>query len=219
MYRKLLYTILLAVNSLISFSQDKLSKDEIYSLWCYSNENRNKIALCYDSTVLAVIDSIKRQRIDTIGIFSTTVYGSYLTKEKSKDGYVSRTTNIQWIKNGKSYNQKITKKNIYKAEEIEFSSLITYYINNKSAIEKEKIMPVIKGASINKKGNVSYQMQTTSGTTDYAIYCELNGDSKLTTFEKYYLENEDNLFYLNNTNSKINSWRKLIEKQMDGMKK
>ena len=95
------------------------------------------------------------------------------------------------------------------------SALIKYYNNCMVKIDQERIFPVITGAFYNTKGEMLFNEVMIDHTTWYSIYCDLKGKSKFVSFQKFELENEDNLFHKDNLNSIINSWRKIIDNQID----
>ena len=188
-----------------SFSQAPLNKNEIYSTWCYINENREILKSNFDLSVVHLIDSLKSQKIDTIGIFETTTYdqGFILTNEQNiKPEY---TGHIHWIHNGITYYQKTSKEFSSNCIKIQKSQIIEFYIDNKNSIDKERIMPVIHNIIINDDGTFTIENSWSSSSISFAIYCEISGSIKFTKFESYSLENKDNIFYYNNINSKINN--------------
>ena len=214
MIKRIIYIACISSIPLISYSQDTLSKKEIYNIWRYEIENRKIIDTNFDSIIVSFVDSLKMSMVDTLGIFSRVVTGSYLRNDTCESGVSPWTAHIQWIKNGVTYTRKITQYCTFLTKEIDSSSLITYYLNNKEIIDKERIMPVILNATIKSNRKVVFSSQSTSSSTIYEIYCEYLGNSKFTRFEDYFFENEKNIYYSDNINSKTNIWRKLIEKQI-----
>jgi len=218
--RKILNIILFSIIPFVSIAQDKLTKKEIYSTWCYAEENRNKIEAHFDSSVVVLIDSLKILKVDTIGIFAEySSGGSFLYSESQKNRLSFWTAYIQWVKNGRSYYQKVEKYSFFEPKKIENSRMITFYINNKEAINVNRIMPTITKASMNQKGIFKFTTGSSTSSTAYQIYCELNGNSTLKNFESYDIENEDNLFYIDNQNSIVKSWWELIEGQIAEIEK
>ena len=217
MNRKPIILFLIIIIPLISYSQNKMSKQEIYNYWNKTSkeiENLDNYKTQFDSVIVKYIDNLKSSGIDTIGAFSMEDVGSE-TFDTCECGIIPWVAYVQWQQNGKTFHQKITKCCNFKPKEIESSTLINYYNEFMVQIDKEIIMPVITGTSKGEKGEILLNMDMIDHTTHYLIYCELNEHSKFTTFDKYELENEDNIFYADNLNSKINSWRKKIETQIN----
>lgn len=199
---------------LITIAQEKLTKNEIYSYWCYIEENRKKIESHFDSTVVAYVDSLKFLKVDTIGIYSESSSPCFILTKEGLNSISPWTAYILWVKNGKSFYQKIDKFKVFKPIVIKDSKLITFYINNKDAINSNRIMPIITDASMNEKGKFRFSTQTSSDYTAFAIYCELRGNSVLKTYRDYGLNIEDDLFYKENNNSIIKRWKELIKNQI-----
>ncbi|MEN8123385.1 MAG: hypothetical protein ABFS35_23810 [Bacteroidota bacterium] len=203
----------------MSIAQEKLTKNEIYSMICYGEENRNKIITNFDSSVVVLVDSLKVLKTDTIGIFSWTSHGSFLKSNVSKCELSLWTAYIHWIKNGVTYYQKISENCVFGPKVIKSSKLIDFYINNKIAINENRIMPVITDVSMNEKGKYIITSVLTSSTAAYKIYCEFGGNSTIKTFENYEIDNEENIFYNENNNSVIKTWWELIEGQIAEIEK
>lgn len=134
MKQKIVTYILILFFPYFSFSQNEITKDEIYSFIRYIDVNRGHVENSFDSTVVVFIDSLKVARIDTIGIFSYSSHGGFLSDSKKKCRS-PWTVYIHWIKNGKTYHQKIEKNCKYESILIENSDLISYYIQKKSLID------------------------------------------------------------------------------------
>ena len=199
----------------IGYSQNIINKDEIYSYWHttkYYQVRSAENVYMLDSVIISIIDSLKALGVDTIGLYNLDYikYGR-LHRGASWDWVAY----IQWIKNRKTYNQKITRYQISDEEIIDSSVIIKYFIDNKNVIKNEQIMPVITGASINEKGDTLFSIEGIGNSEYHSIYCCLNGESKFTRFDQYELDNKNNIFYLDNKNSKINKWLKLIQNQID----
>lgn len=216
MTRTTIYIILVSVIPLIAYPQGEISKQEIYSYWIKNNNSRERpfnYRIRLDSVVVVLIDKLKDSGIDTLGVYEEDYVGA-----DASDSCMCETipwiAYVQWIDNGLTYQQKVTKYCEFMPIQIDYSALISYYISTKTKISKGRIMPVITGASRNKKGDISLNIQMIDHTVHYSIYCDLNGKSRFTTFEQFEIENEKNLFYRDNLNSAINKWRKMIENQI-----
>jgi hypothetical protein len=168
----------------------------------------------FDPLVIDYIDNLKLSGVDTIGVYLKEYVGA-ITFDSCECGNLPWIAYIHWIKNGNTFHQKITKCCKFEIKPIVSSFLIRYYDSCKAKIGKERIMPVITGASYNKKGEMLFHYMSIDHTTWYSIYCDLNGKSTLIAFKKYELENEEGLFHTENLNSTINSWRKIIDNQID----
>ncbi len=217
-FMKLKITLLLIVFiPLIIYSQNKVSKKEIYHQWNKSQiyfDSINNYTTQFDSIVVCFIKKLKSDGVDTFGIYSIE-YPGYMSTDSCECGMYPWEAYVQWIKDGKTFHQKITKCCSYKPKIIENSILISYYNNNRININKERIMPVIKGASKGKGGEILFHMEDVDHNQNYTIFCSINGKSKLTAFEQFELENKNNLFYQENINSFIFKWRELIDKQIN----
>jgi len=217
MTTKIISTILISMISLVASSQVKMSKQEIYTHMISTSFEFNKLEIYrtrFDSNMVKLIDSLRHSGVDTIGAYSEEDVGSYFL-DSSQCGIIPWTGYIHWVKNGMTYYQKISRRCKFKASEIDNSILIRYYINAKKQIDNEMIMPVITGMSKNKNGEILFDMEMVDHMVHYNIYCDLNGHSRFTTFQQYYLDNANNLFYEDNLNSVINSWRKMIINQIE----
>jgi hypothetical protein len=168
----------------------------------------------FDSLVVEYIDQLKSSGVDTIGVYEKKYVGAYTT-DSCECGIIPWIAYIQWVNNGNIFHQKITKCCKFEIKPIESSALIRYYDNCKIKIDKERIMPVITGTSYNNKKEMLFHYMDIDHTTWYSIYCDLNGKSTSVTFNKYELESVENLFHSENLNSCLNSWRKIIDNQID----
>lgn len=217
MSKMIFQMILILIIPLNLFSQGKISKQEIYAQ-IHDNMNKHNVTGGYkthfDSVVVHVLDSLKVSGVDTLGAYAEEYVGSYFL-DTCQCGNIPWIASVQWVHNGETYYQALTARCHYKPVRISYSTLIRYYINCMTTIDKETIMPVITGASINKNGEILYDMEMVDHTTHFTIYCDVKGHSKFTTFEDYFLENKKNIFYNDNINSTINSWRKMIVSQIN----
>ena len=210
--------MLLLMIPALSISQGKLTKSEIYSMVCYE-ENRNKIEVNFDSSVVVIADSLKNLRIDTVGIFSWTLHGGFLESSMKYCEQSLWTAYVHWVKNGLAYHQKINSKCTFEPKLLSNSELIDFYIDNKIAINENRIMPVITNVTLNEKGKYIITSVMTNRNTIFNIYCELHGNSVLKTFDNDYLENKENIFYEENNSSIIKRWWELTENQINELEK
>ena len=219
MIGKTLYIILISSIPLNVYSQYRMTKPEIYKYWIETSKYLDDVDFYktgFDSMVVNYIDNLKVAGIDTIGAYSLDYVG-YFTSDTCKCGIIPWVAYVQWTKKGKTFHQKITKCCHFKSKIIGYSVLIKFYTYNKKNIDNERIMPIIHGATKGKNGDIILDMAMIDHTEHYSIYCYLNGHSKFTTFEPFYLEKEDNIFYSDNINSTIINWQKLIENQINEM--
>ena len=217
MIRKTIYIFIISFFPLLTYSQIKIDKQEILSKWREMEKKFTKpieYKNQFDSLVVDYIDRLKLSGVDTIGAYLKKYVGA-ITVDSCKCGATPWIAYIQWIKNGHAFHQKITECCKFEIKPIERSVLIRYYDNCRVKIDKESIMPVITGASYNNKGEMLFHYTDIDHTTLYSIYCDLHGKSTSVTFEKYELESEANLFHTENLNSNLNSWRKIIDNQID----
>lgn len=199
------------------YSQNIMNKNKIYSYWLKTKDYQVRSSeniYMLDSAIISIIDSLKAMGVDTIGLYNLDFikYGRFHT-----GGSWDWVAYIQWISNCKTFNRKITKYHISNEEIIDSSVIIKYYIDNKDVIKNEQIMPVITGASINEKEDTLFSIEGIANSKYHTIYCYLSGDSKFTRFDQYELDNKNNVFYLDNKNSKINRWVELIQNQINSI--
>ena len=76
-------------------------------------------------------------------------------------------------------------------------------------------MPNITSVSRDKNGELEFSFSMIDHTTHYLIYCDLNNHSRFITFEAYDFENKESIFYDDNNNSIIKSWRDMIKNQLN----
>jgi hypothetical protein len=217
MTKKMINTVLISMITWIAYSQVEMSKQEIYKHEISTSWEINKPDIFrtrFDSAIVKLIDNLKFSGVDTIGAYSEEDVGSYFL-DSCQCGNIPWIGYIYWIQNGINYCQRVSCRCMFEAVEIENSVLISYYINAKNQIDNNMIMPVIIRMSKNEKGEILSDIEMVDHTIHYNIYCDLNGHSRFTTFQQYFLENENNLFYKDNQNSVINSWRKMIINQIE----
>jgi hypothetical protein len=223
MIGKLLHITFIALLPLFAFSQDKISKEEIYSYWLKSKQKQmldENYRSHFDSKIIKTIDSLKDSGVDTFGVYSVDFIKTVrLDSCEEANGKWEWAAFIQWIKNKITYHQKLTKRCQFMPIELDSSAIISFYIANKTSIDKERIMPVITGASKDKNGNIQFGYEGIANSTYHSIYCYLNGVSKFTRFDQYELDNKNNVFYLDNINSKINIWKIMILNQIKEIEK
>jgi len=194
-----------------------MSKKEIYLSWIKHDndrENPDNYKIGFDSIVSVFIDSLKVCNVDTIGAYEQDHVGSE-SLDSCMCGIIPWEANVHWIENGITYHRRFTKCCIYETKQIDYSVLINYYSATKTRIDNERIMPVITGTSKDKNGETLIEFSIVDHTTDFTLYCTLNGHSRFTRFQYYDLENKDGIFQKDNENSTINSWRKMIENQIE----
>jgi hypothetical protein len=197
---------------MLALTQNKASKKEIYEGWNKEMKklSKNDIKARLAPEILLIIENLKRQGVDTIGVYIEAYVGSS-DSDSCKCGIIPWMSYVHWSKAGAKYYQKITKCCFFDQQEFTYSAIIDYYLNNKLKIDNETIMPVILSASKNRRGRITnYEIESVDHSTQYSIYLDINGQYKFITFDQFELDNESNLFYKENNNSSINAWRKLI---------
>ena len=75
-------------------------------------------------------------------------------------------------------------------------------------------MPHITSVSRDEDGELSYTFSTIDHTTHYAIYCKIKDHSRFVKFEEYDFRDEECIFYKENNNSIIKSWKNIIDNQI-----
>ena len=206
------FILLTSITPLVTYSQDRVNKQEIYRNWI-EDERTYGYKNQFDSLTVRFIDNLKNSGVDTIGVFKSESVGA-VTTDSCRCGLIPWDTCVQWVKNGISFHQKITKCCEFRPIKIESSALIRYYVNCKTEIDKSRILPVITGAYRNQKGHLIFEMIVVDHTTHYTIFCDLNGHYRLIKFQSEYLTNENNIFYKENNQSIINSWKEIIKSQI-----
>ena len=224
MKRYWLITILLIINS-YSFSQKKVTKSELkYNYSKFYSKQQAKIqsdkGFPFDKNTNAIIDSLLKNQVDTIGVFDRTIIGGTITDMDSCYicGDYPWETFIHWKKNNKYYQIKVTECCKPKMYIIDYSVIINYYINSEQKLKNEYIFPAITFETLtNTKGEV--YCRDVDHTASYFIYCIINGNKYGIKFRKFELEERDNIFLEDNLASPINSWKKLIEDQLNEIEK
>ena len=217
MIRKISYIFFLVLLPIIAHPQGKISKKEILANMGEIDKSRIKntgYKLNFDSIVVKEIDYLKDEGIDTVGVYSE-VYSGFETTDSCECGITPWVSYIQRIKNGKTFQKKITKCCRFEPINIKNSTIIRYYIKSKEIIDKERIIPLVTGLHRYENGKSAVIMVIVDHTTHYNIYCEFGGKQSFITFEQFDIENENNLFHFENNNTAINSWRKLIQNQIN----
>jgi len=207
--------ILLCFPTMI-YSQTTYSKDEIYKSWTKIT-NRTKTQFDYrfhfDSIVISFIDSLKDSGIDTIGAYGEQYVGSY-TIDSCECGMIPWMSVVQWIDNGQTFHRLMTECCDFKTKKINNSVMLRYYAICKNRIDHERILPNISSVSKDKKGEILLTFSMIDHTTHYLIYCDLNNHTRFLTFEEYDFANKESIFYYDNNNSIIKSWRDMIRGQI-----
>jgi len=213
--------LILSIFPLFTYAQRKVSKIEVYSSWEKGLNEKVKVGGYkphFNHVVVAFVDSLKASGVDTVGVYAAEYVG-YVTVDSCMCDVNSWTAYVHWIKNGDVFHQKITMGCKFKPVLIGYSTLINYYISCRKNIDGERIVPVITYAKRNRKGDVIYGIEIVDHTIHYSIFCDIYGKSKFVTFDQNELEEKSNLFYYENINSTINSWRKMVENQMAEIEK
>lgn len=221
MTNKTILLFLIFFTSQTIYSQNLMSKKEIYLSWTKHDndrENPDNYKIGFESIVSTFIDSLKVFGVDTIGAYEQDYVGSEVL-DSCLCGIIPWEAYVHWIKNGKIYHRRFTKCCINETKQIEYSVLINYYSATKTKIDNERIMPVITGTSKGKNGETLIDFLIVDHTTDFTLFCTLSGHSRFTRFQYYDLENKDGIFQKDNENSTINSWRKMIENQIEEIEK
>lgn len=226
--KKIFLIIILTISYNLCFSQTKMSKKEILLEWNrienltkkrlekkYGNQLKR---LPFEPKVIAFIDSLKKEGIDTIGVFNQVSVGYY-----SLDSCDNETSPwisyVQWGNDGAVFHRTLRQFCENPTISIPYSTIIDYYNCCPNELKKEKIIPVITGCTIDKIGELSIESLIVDHTVHYTIFCLQNNDSIQVNFEEYELEEKQNLFYVENNNSRIKSWMNMIENQIQEIKK
>jgi hypothetical protein len=212
MHRTIITLLVILFFPMLAFTQNKASKKEIYDCWNKEMKklSKNEIKAKLTPEILLFTENLKRQGVDTIGVYIEEYVGS-ITSDSCKCGIIPWMSYIHWSKAGTKYFQKITKCCFFDQHEFTYSPIIDYYLNNKLKIDNAIIMPVILSASKNRWGRITkYETESIDHSTQHSIYLDINGHYKYIAFDQFELDNVSNLFYLENNNSIINAWIKHI---------
>lgn len=212
----------------LCFSQIKLSKKKILIEWNriekINKERLNKEQgnqykkLPFNPKVTSFIDSLEQMGVDTIGVFTYVSVGYYNldTCDNEISPWISY---LQWKKNGAAPHNAIRQYCENPIISIPYSTIINYYNNCSKELKEEKIIPSIKGCVKDKDGKLSFLSLTVDHTVHFTIFCKQFKDYIQVNFKEYDLEEKQNIFYEENNNSRIKSWKNIIENQINEIEK
>jgi len=170
--------------------------------------------LPFETKVVDFIDSLKNNRIDTIGVLSNVSVGYYSTDSCDNDSSPWESY-VHWIKNGKTFHKAFRQFCNFKTTQIDYSTIFSYYNNCKPELKREKIMPVITKGIKDKNGKPKFEFFMVDHTVHFTILCLQGSDSIQINFTEYDLETKEGMFYKENKNSRINSWTNMIINQIN----
>ncbi len=191
-----------------TYSQEKLSKEEIAITWKKNLRNDQdglkKIELLpIDDTVKNILLSINTN-YDTVGVFFISQHGT-VSLDRCHNGNIPSDIYVFWRNFGRVYLQEMTNHCVEPPEEIKEETFFDFFEKNKKEIAKEEILPVITGAR--KEGEeIIYNQVITSHEPSYLLFCKLGDFSKTLFFSENGITNSQGLFYTDNLNSKSYQW-------------
>jgi hypothetical protein len=220
--KKTIFFLLLNIMiSVAIYCQHKANNVDFYSYWKLQNNEKkiteNSYKSQFSKQVVNHIDSLISIGIDTIGVYHEAFPG-YKTSGECDAGSDPWTTYVQWEKNGKAYQKEFTQRCKFKEQEIGIAMIIRYYINASSKIKNEIIYPVITKINRYKNGKIKSSVSSyIDHCACYKIFCLIKRDATLKRFDEYQINENTNLFYQQNMESATNSWRKMIENQINNV--
>jgi hypothetical protein len=204
--------------SVVIYGQQKTNNADFYSYWKQNNEKKiteNSYKSHFGKQAENHIDSLISIGIDTIGAY-TEAFPGYKSNDECDAGSNSPwVTYVQWEKNGKAFQKEFTQSCRFKEKKIGIAMIIRYYINASLKIKKETLYPVITKIYRSNNGKIkNYDTSYIDHCACYSIYCLIKRDAILKRFDEYQINEKTNVFYKQNMESAINSWRNMIDNQV-----
>ncbi|MGE0088537.1 MAG: hypothetical protein AB7S50_03575 [Bacteroidales bacterium] len=220
MIRNLSFIISISCFSILSFSQEPVSKKDVYLDYVkhLKKNNPDNYKFELDSIVAVFIDSLIKHGVDAFGVYEQDYVGAEMV-DPCMCAIIPYEAYVNWIINGQVFHRKITKCCQFQTVQVEYSVMINYYKNAIEEINKARILPVITNAYKNEKGEIISEFVGVDHTTEFIIFCSYGTKKSLTTFGYFELVNQKGLFQEENEGSILNSWRKMIESQISELDK
>jgi hypothetical protein len=216
----LLFFVFYIVSTSLAFSQSNSLKQYYRDYYLhgekYPGVNKSTKEL-FDPFIFSKLDQLKAQSIDTFGVFLFDRIGLDEV-DSCQDSLEYKLAFVQWVKNGVVYHQRITPKCEGVVKIINYSVLISYYINCRRTIDPEFIFPAIMGATNGKNGELIPLAEY--DIPDYEIlYCNLSGHSKYVSISVSVIMTDHGDFNKDNINSTSYSWCKITRNQLSEFEK
>jgi len=222
--RQIFLIIILTHFYIQCFPQSEMTKKEILiELEMYDKMRNDRLAkeygnrlkrLPFDNKVIEFIDSLRKNQVDTIGVFYAKYIGS-ISLDSCSGGNSPWESHVQWKKNDSIYHRTIRQLCNNKTLIINSSAIIDYYNNCPNELKREKIIPVIIKAERNVNGEPEIIYSSIDHTANYSIFCKQRSDSIQVNFTAYDLDERENIFYNENNTTRIKSWFNMIENQIN----
>ena len=170
--------------------------------------------LPFDNKVIEFIDSLRKNQVDTIGVFYAKYIGSYSTDSCDSEDSPWESY-VQWMKNNSIFHRTIRQLCNNKTLTIKYSAIIDYYNNCPNELKKERIIPVITKADRYANGEPEILFSLIDHTAHYSIFCKQRNDSIIVNFKEYDMDEKENIFYNENNKTRIKSWFNMIKNQIN----
>jgi hypothetical protein len=157
------------------------------------------------------VDSLKKEGVDTLGVYSVAYIGSYTFDTCSYSYESPKDIYIQWKMNGNYYHRELASRCNITVQKINDSKILSFYHQNKTLIEKSQIV-----AAFTSVGKDEFSFISVSHEASYTLFLQIKEKEYYTFFDETSLMKfDDALFYKKNQESIINKWRIEIEKQIE----
>ena len=221
--RLILLIIILSSSYISTYSQRRMTKEEVAIEWNRSKkvdlEKYKKLypekftKLPLEAKITECIDSLIKENIDTIGLYSIKYVG-YGTDNPCNGEFSPWEAYLQWKKNGSTFHQTIRENCHFVPIAIKYSTIINYYNNCSRELKEEVIYPVIEG-EFDSEGYPSISIKLIDHQPEYKIYSRQSNDSIFVCFDEDAIIDKTSLFYNDNNSTRIISWKNIIENQVN----
>ena len=221
--RLILLIIILSLNYISTYSQKRMTKEEVAIEWKRSKtvdlEKLKKLypekftRLPLEAKIVEYIDSLTKESIDTIGLY-TIKYIGYERYNECDNENSPWEAYLHWKKNGSTFHQTIRENCYFAPIDIEYSTIFNYFNNCSRELKKEIIYPVIEG-EFDSEGSPSIIIHLIDHQPEYKIYSRLSNDSIFVCFDEDAIINKTSMFYNDNNSTRILSWKNIIEYQIN----
>lgn len=206
---KPLFTIFLfLVFSAIMIAQTPTDKNKLYNQFLKDKANQiKKTGNRLDYLVIEFMDSLRKEGVDTIGIYQINYDGFHSFDTCSF--YSNLAITVQWLFNGLYYHKDLISRCNNSTIQLAESSIISFYQLHQSSIDTSHILDALTSI----EGDLM-TILFSSHDIKYHFYCEINGKKYYSSFRNLDLTSEQGMFYEENQASIINQWKKYIEEQL-----
>lgn len=205
-----------------NFAQDTDSKQEFTDYWknhkikqrdsLLNIEGNSHGQIFFLPKIREQIEYLINQDIDTIGVFMKDYIG-FASNDSCDCDIDPWTGRIFWIDKKILYSQDIQACCVSVQEKNDSIEFFQFFSSNKEKINQEVIFPVVKSIKRHQNGKISPIVTILNHDINYSIFCKYGQDKTYLSFDLDEIENEISIYHIENRNSQINLWRKLIEKK------